>query len=156
MYRDAAPVTPVPSNLEIRAIRPDEADAWAAVAVDLLGVPDDAGGGLARFMGAIIGFPGPTAYGALAGTHVGAPGALADRAGIDPCSRAFTYPQYRQQGAQSGLLAARLQDAIAAGCRVMSVETWPHTAEKNNPSLSNLMRAGFQVRYERRSWTWEA
>lgn len=57
-------------------------------------------------------------------------------------------------GAQSALLAARVRDATAAGVKWLSAETGKPAAGKQNPSLNNMLRLGFDTQYERTNWTW--
>jgi GNAT superfamily N-acetyltransferase len=63
-----------------------------------------------------------------------------------------TLPSYRGRGAQSAMLAARIEAARHLGCRRLVVETGPDSAEKPNPSYRNVERAGFRVAYLRENW----
>lgn len=67
-----------------------------------------------------------------------------------------TLPGHRRRGAQSALIAARLQEAVASGATWISAETGTETPEQPNPSLHNLRRAGLVDRYERPNWLWRA
>jgi GNAT superfamily N-acetyltransferase len=58
----------------------------------------------------------------------------------------------RGRGAQSALIAARLEAARRAGCHWACVETSADTPEKPNPSTHNLRRLGFTDAYERPNW----
>lgn len=64
---------------------------------------------------------------------------------------ASTRPAFRGRGAQSALLAARIEAARARGATVLSVETG---APGNEPGQSyrNLVRAGFADEYVRPHW----
>ena len=62
---------------------------------------------------------------------------------------AATKPEYREKGAQSALLARRIDDAAAEGCRLFVVETAEQTPEKEAPSFRNMRRYGFEVAYTR-------
>lgn len=55
-----------------------------------------------------------------------------------------TLVEHRGRGAQSALLAARIQAAAALGCRVIATETGEPVGDEPNPSLANIRRAGFQ------------
>jgi hypothetical protein len=55
----------------------------------------------------------------------------------------------RGRGAQTALLARRLHDAEALGCKWVSADTRAETAEQPNPSFHNMRRAGLDVLYER-------
>jgi hypothetical protein len=64
-----------------------------------------------------------------------------------------TLTQYRNRGGQSALLAARIEDAIAAGCRYLVTETWEeHPPESINPSYHNMLRMGFELAYARANY----
>ena len=55
----------------------------------------------------------------------------------------------RGRGAQTALLARRLHDAAALGCKWVSADTRTETPEHPNPSFHNMRRAGLDVLYER-------
>jgi GNAT superfamily N-acetyltransferase len=65
-----------------------------------------------------------------------------------------TLPEFRRRGAQQALLAARIEAAREAGCRILTVETGPDPPERPNPSYHNVQRAGFRIAYERPSWVY--
>jgi ribosomal protein S18 acetylase RimI-like enzyme len=65
-----------------------------------------------------------------------------------------TLPSHRRRGAQSALLAARLLDAKAAGCRMAVVETATEGPGERNQSFHNVRRVGFSPLYERPNWVW--
>lgn len=60
---------------------------------------------------------------------------------------ATTVPEFRNNGAQSALIARRLIDAKQLGCKWISTET--HDGKKTNPSYHNLTRLGFNLMYKR-------
>lgn len=62
---------------------------------------------------------------------------------------AVTLPEYRRRGAQSAIIAKRINKAHELGCQWISVETAPHSLEKPNSSFKNLLRYGFNFMYER-------
>ena len=68
---------------------------------------------------------------------------------------AATLSQWRGRGAQSALLAARAEVARRAGCRWLVAETGLPELGAVNPSLDNMVRAGFEVLYQRRNWIWK-
>jgi hypothetical protein len=51
---------------------------------------------------------------------------------------------HRRRGAQGAVMALRISDAIAAGCRYLVTETGEPVADEPNPSLSNMKRCGFR------------
>ncbi|MET7320496.1 GNAT family N-acetyltransferase [Streptomyces sp. NPDC005549] len=75
------------------------------------------------------------------------------------CAHMFagaTVPDARCRGAQTALLAARLGAAAAEGCRWIVAETGAEGPGEHNPSLHNMLRAGFEPMYERTDWHWHA
>lgn len=54
-----------------------------------------------------------------------------------------TLAEFRGHGAQSALLAARIRAANEHGCRVIGTETGEPVDAEPNPSLDNIVRAGF-------------
>jgi GNAT superfamily N-acetyltransferase len=60
-----------------------------------------------------------------------------------------TLPEARGQGAQLALIAARVNDAVASGCKYVTAETPPNTSTNADPSYRNYERSGFSVAYER-------
>ena len=66
-----------------------------------------------------------------------------------------TLASARGRGAQTQLLARRLRDAAKLGCTWVSADTQPETAERPNPSLHNMRRAGMEVLYERAKYLFE-
>jgi ribosomal protein S18 acetylase RimI-like enzyme len=62
-------------------------------------------------------------------------------------ANASTLPEYRRRGVQTALIAARIADAQAAGCDLVSSQ-----AEFGSPSQRNLERAGLHVAYTKAVW----
>ena len=62
---------------------------------------------------------------------------------------AGTLPERRGRGAQSALIAARIEAARGAGCTVVVTETGVPVDGDEGPSYRNLRRAGFQPAYVR-------
>jgi GNAT superfamily N-acetyltransferase len=64
--------------------------------------------------------------------------------GVAQFAGAATAPAHRRRGVQSALLAARLTDAVAAGCDVGVITTQP-----GSKSQQNSQRQGFDLLYTR-------
>jgi hypothetical protein len=77
-----------------------------------------------------------------------ATGILATAGGVALLSGASTIPAARNQGAQSSLLAERLQLAVAQGCDIAMMCALP-----GSPSQRNAQRNGFQIAYTRTKWS---
>jgi GNAT superfamily N-acetyltransferase len=65
---------------------------------------------------------------------------------------AGTLPDLRGRGAQSALLAARIEAAREAGCSVLVTETGAPSDGKPGPSYRNIVRAGFEPVYLRENY----
>ncbi len=71
-------------------------------------------------------------------------------------SFASTLPDYRGMGAQSALIARRIEDASELGCRVITAETAEDNEQKRSQSLQNIQKMGFEVAYIRPNFIWKA
>jgi GNAT superfamily N-acetyltransferase len=58
-----------------------------------------------------------------------------------------THPSYRRRGCQTALIVRRVEDALAAGCALVAVET-----SAASQSERNLQRLGFSVFFARGVW----
>jgi GNAT superfamily N-acetyltransferase len=65
---------------------------------------------------------------------------------------AATAESARGRGCQQALLARRIADAAAAGCRLLFVETGERAADRPSTSYRNILRAGFEEAYVRPNW----
>jgi GNAT superfamily N-acetyltransferase len=143
--RDAAHAPPAPSELAVRELGAADGQAFGRTAAAGFALPR----GLADWLGALPGRIGWRCYGAFDGADLAAVAALF----IDGPSAWFgidaTMPDQRGRGAQSALLAARIEAARDAGCTILAVETGiPHEGEAA-PSFKNILRAGFVSAYPR-------
>ncbi len=71
-------------------------------------------------------------------------------------SFASTLPDYRGKGAQTALIARRIQDAAELGCKVLTVETAEDKEEKRSQSLQNIQKMGFEVAFVRPNFLWKS
>lgn len=60
-----------------------------------------------------------------------------------------TLPEYRGRGAQSAILAARVEDARKQGCATVVTETGELEEGRPSSSYRNILRAGFREAYVR-------
>jgi hypothetical protein len=134
----------------VTAVGPDQAREWAHVMVRGFGMTDRR---LTDMVAATVGQPGFRAYAAWDGAAMIAAANMFFYQDVAAFAGAATLPEFRCRGAQAALLAARLRDARAAGCRVAFAETALQLTARN-PSLHNMRRAGFDVLYERVNWLW--
>lgn len=158
VVRDDSAVEPVETSLRIDAIDPadkDAVNAWTAVQVEGFQMPDP-DGLLAGMLAAITDVPGFTCYAAWDGDKLVATAGLYVEGRAGQLVSAATLPDYRGRGAQSALIARRVQDGLDAGVRWFSVEVAKPAEGEENPSLNNVERGGFKVLYDRDVWIWKA
>ena len=140
------------TDLRIERLGTERADAFAQVMATGFGMPLDSL--LPVWFAECVGRPGYTAYGAFEREDlVAAAALLVDDEYASLCGAA-TLPGARGRGAQSALMAVRLEDAAAAGARWIGTETGAESPGHPNPSLRNMRRLGFAELYERRNWIW--
>ena len=60
--------------------------------------------------------------------------------------------EHRGKGAQSAILAARIEAAAAAGCEIVTTETGAPRDGQPGPSYRNIVRAGFEPHYVRANY----
>lgn len=96
-----------------------------------------------------VGRPGWWHYGAWDGPRLVAAGGLFVRDGVGWLGPAATLPHARGRGAQSALIARRIETGLAEGCHAFVVETAEETPERPVPSTRNLLRHGFEIIYLR-------
>lgn len=145
VYRLAEPGITLPTDLRIERIGRDLADRFAAVACAGFGMPP----ALQPLMAASVGRTHWHHYMAWDDDVPAAVAALFIRDGAGWLGVAATLPAYRRRGAQGALMARRLQDGAALGCRWFATETGQDRPDKPNPSFHNMQRAGFVVAYQR-------
>ena len=63
-------------------------------------------------------------------------------------------PEAQHRGIHSALIARRLRDAIAAGCKVLTMETSAEKGQGRAQSFRNARRMGFELAYFRENWEW--
>ncbi|HET6987685.1 MAG TPA: GNAT family N-acetyltransferase [Kribbella sp.] len=140
-----------PTDLRIATVQPAEREEWADVLMRGFGMPDQR---LAPMAAGVLDRPGWTAYGAWDCDKLVAAASVNIRGEVAEFTGAATLPEYRRRGAQSALLAARTRQAETAGVKWLVVETWKPAPGEKNPSLDNLLKSGFGIRYERPNWIW--
>lgn len=89
---------------------------------------------------------------ALDGETPAGAGALFTAGEVGWLGIAGTLPEHRGKGAQSALLAARIEAAAAAGCKVVTTETGAPRDGQPGASYRNIVRAGFEPRYVRANY----
>lgn len=141
-------------GLRVGPVAAEDADAWAGAMLRAFGMPED--GALAGMVSAVVGAPDFRPFAAWDGAELVSTAVLHLYGGAGQFQAGATLPHARGRGGQSALLAARARAAQAAGCRWLVAETGAEGPGEHNASLHNMLRAGFEVAYERQNWVWRA
>jgi GNAT superfamily N-acetyltransferase len=91
-----------------------------------------------------VGRPGWSCYVAYDGDAAAGAGALFVHEGVGWLGLGATLPEFRGRGAQSALLAARIEDARTQGCSTVVTETGELAEGRPSVSYRNIVRAGFR------------
>ena len=151
-YRDVEAPPDIPTDLRIEQIGAEERAIYVAAHMEGFGMPP----ALAPMVEAYVGRPGWKQYLAFDGDRAVAAAALFVHDGVGSLFGASTLPAYRRRGAQGALMARRIRDAAAAGCRWVVTETGEDSAEDPNPSYHNMVRTGFRLAYLRPNYMYQA
>ena len=103
----------------------------------------------ADFAAAIVGRPGWHCFVAYDEPRPVATGALFESGDAGWLGAAATVPSHRGRGAQSAILAARVERARERGVRVLVTETGVPRDGRPGASYRNLVRSGFEPTYVR-------
>ena len=133
------------TTLDIREIGTEDAAAFGAAAAAGFGLPPVVG----QWLTSVAGRAGWRCFSAFEGRNAVAAGAVYCSGKAAWFGIGATLPSHRNRGAQSALLAARIEAAAAAGCTLLTTETGiPHAGEAG-PSFKNIQAAGFRIVYRR-------
>ncbi len=128
------------SDLHVVRVGPEAADDFAGVVVGAYGLPDWTGPLCAN----VVGRPGWSCYVAYEDDAPAGAGALFVHESIGWLGVAATLPEFRGRGAQSAILAARIEDARLRGCSRVVTETGELEQGRPSASYRNILRAGFR------------
>jgi hypothetical protein len=133
------------TTLDVRRIGPDEGEVYARVLGEVFGWP----AAMIPWGAACVGRPGWRHYLAFDGDAPVATAALFVDGSYGWLGNDGTTAAARGRGAQSALIARRLRDAAADGCRLLAVETSEERPGHPSPSWRNYRRLGFEDVYLR-------
>jgi GNAT superfamily N-acetyltransferase len=139
--RDNGPAPPVDSSLQIA-----ETLDSGLLGELLAGDPETP-------MAAMVGAPGWHCFVAWADGTPAATGSLYVDGTTAWIGVGSTHPDFRRRGAQSALLATRIEAARALGATVLTTETGELLPGEPSSSYNNILRAGFNEAYLRPNWT---
>ena len=128
---------------------PDDVDEFAQVNMLAWEVPAF----LAVWFGATLFADDFRHFGVKVDDRVVATGAMYVSDGIAWLGFGATLPEFQGRGMQTAILARRVHEAAALGCRLVHSETSAHTAEAHNPSLANMLATGFEHAYDKQWWS---
>jgi GNAT superfamily N-acetyltransferase len=143
--RDVDPPDPVETEFSVVPIGPEHARDFGRIVAAGYALPEFTG----RWLSAVFARPRWTCFLAFAGDKPVATGTLFVCRGVGWLSFAATLPEYRRRGAQSALLATRIDAAAQLGCRVVVTETGALEEGRPADSYRNIIRAGFKQLYDR-------
>lgn len=143
--RNAKPAPNVTTSIGIHEIGPDQAQAFGATVAAGFGMPPFVG----EWLAAVVGRPNWRCFLGLDGDTPVAAGALYTANNVGWLGAGATLASHRKRGAQSALLAARINAAAHDGCRLVTTETGIPQDGEAGPSSANIQRAGFTIVYPR-------
>jgi GNAT superfamily N-acetyltransferase len=143
--RGVAPPTPVETELRVQPSDPQHARDFGRIVAAGYELPEFTG----RWLSALFARPRWTCFLAFAGNRPVATGTLFVCRGVGWLGFAATLPEFRRRGAQSALLAARVEAAAELGCRMVVGETGALEEGRPSNSYRNIVRAGFEPVYDR-------
>jgi GNAT superfamily N-acetyltransferase len=128
------------SDLSVVKVGQDRADDFAAVVTGGFGMPD----WTKPLAANVVGRPGWSCYVAYEGEAPAGAGALYVHESTGWLGLGATLPQFRGRGAQSAILAARIEEARRIGCAAVTTETGELENDRPSNSYRNIVRAGFR------------
>ena len=143
--RDVAAYEPVPSRLEVVEADARRAEEFGAVCGEASGTPPF----LSEWFGAIVGRDGWHCFFAVDGETPVATGVLYAIEGGAWFGLGATLRAHRRRGAQSALLAARIDRARELGLTTLVAST---SAGRARDSYRNVERAGFRLVATQPTW----
>lgn len=131
--------------LDVRLAGRDDAAAFAHALIAGYEMP----GWMEEWVAALVGRPGWSCYVAYQGSEPAAAGCLYVRPPAAWLGLAGTVPELRRRGGQGAIMAARIREAVEAGCTAIGTETGERVIDRPSASYSNIVRFGFREAYVR-------
>lgn len=147
-WRPAEPAPQTASELEIVPVDRACAGRYAEAVLAGFGMPSM----LKPWLAALPGRDGWRCFMARDGDDVVAGAAMHIDGRVGWLGIGATRPEHRQRGAQSALLAARIEAGLALGVEGFATETGRPLPGEAGPSFANIQRAGFRIAYDRANW----
>ena len=151
LVRHTAPPAPVTTGLKIERIGKADAAAFARVFRETFAWQADR----VPWIVASVGACGFSHYLAMDGGRAVAAALLYVHRDCGWLGWGGTLTPYRRRGAQSALIAARVNRAAELGAKWVVCETMEPRRGRPSGSYRNLLRQGFEQAYLRPIWVWE-
>ena len=145
MIRGLEPPPDVRTDLRIEQVGAEHARAFTDIVCAAFEMPPE----YEAILSGLVGRAGWQHYLAFDGERPVAAGALCVRGEVGNLTFGATLASHRGRGAQGAIMARRIRDAAALGCRWLVTETGEDVPEHPNPSYRNMLRTGFQLAYLR-------
>jgi hypothetical protein len=139
--------TPLP-GMRVEAIGAEHATSFAQIVLTAFGMPAP----LEPLLAALPGRERWRTYLCFDGKVPFAAGALFVNDAVGWLGFGATLPSHRGRGGQSAILAQRVRDALALGCRMVVTETGEEATGQPQHSFHNIVRAGFRPYYSRENF----
>jgi GNAT superfamily N-acetyltransferase len=136
---------PVEARTDLRVVEAETPMDFGRTFAAGYGVPP----AVAEFAAAVVGRPGWHCFVAYDGRDPAAVGALFESGDAGWLGAAATLPSHRGRGAQSAILAARVERARERGLGVLVTETGVPRDGQPGASFRNIVRSGFEPTYVR-------
>jgi hypothetical protein len=140
MVRGNEPIPTAATDLRVEPIGKVQADAYAEVVQTAFKMPRE----LRPLINGNVGKPGWRHYLAYDGERPVSAAAIFIKGEIGWLGFGCTLESHRKRGGQAALLARRIQDGLAFGCKWFVTETEEDTPESPNPSYHNMFSSGFK------------
>ena len=142
-------VEPLQSRTELDVGEPRAPRDFGSVVRATWGVPAD----VARWMSELVSHPDWHCLVAYDGQQPVAAGMLYAAGEVGWLGITSTLAEHRGRGAQSGILASRIERARELGLHLLVTETGAVEEGEPGPSYRNILRAGFEPAYVRPNYT---
>jgi hypothetical protein len=139
VMRDNAPAPIIASDLQIEPATGATLADTAAAITQAFGMPPF----MPAWIAALHGRPGWTVYTVKDAAMAVGGGCLFMAGDTAWLGMGGLLDSHRRRGGQGALMARRIADAIAAGCRHIATEAGEPIGDEPNPSLANMVRCGF-------------
>ena len=151
LVRETTPALAVETSVRVERIDKKDAGAFADVFGTVAPVPP----GQLEWIKASVGVPGFSHYLAFVGDRPAASAVVYVNGNAAWMGWAGTLTPFRRRGAQTALIAARVERAAELGAKWIVCATMEPKRGRPSGSYRNLLKCGFREAYLRPIWVWE-